>query len=42
MSPAMALTPKEGEVQNVPRIQIVALYYMWLSILNRYNNSAFL
>ncbi len=42
ISPAMALTLKEGEVQNMPRIQVAALCCMWLSNPSRYDNSAFL
>ena len=41
-SPAMASTPKEREVRNMPRIQMAALYYMWFSILSEYDNGAFL
>ena len=39
---AIALTPKDGEVQNILRIQMVALCYIWLSTLSGYNNGAFL
>jgi len=42
ISPAMALIPKEGKVQNAPRIQVVALCCIWLSNPSRYDNSAFL
>ena len=41
-SPAMASTPKEREVRNMPRIQMAALHYMWFSILSEYDNGAFL
>jgi len=41
-SPTIASTPKEGEVWNMPRIQMSALHYMWLSILSEYDNGAFL
>jgi len=40
--PAMASIPNKGEIQNIPRIQIVAFYCIWLRTLSGYDNRALL
>jgi len=42
MRPTIGLMPKNSEVQKVPKIQIVALCYILLSLLIGYERDALL